>query len=172
MRDNDVFIGELRKEILAGQERRSKYVILKLGFITGIFGLSSITISSESLIPFIYLIPLVVVVFDLYILGEDYGVKRAGRFILGSPATPEEEKRWERTVHEKRDPVTAIANIFSSLIIVVAAIIILWDSQKNLSVYMIWCALSVMLVILSSVYGFYLVRLRKSLDKYLKKEGY
>ena len=83
MRKDGDFINGLREEILSGQERRSKYVILKLSFIVGLFGIGSMTISSVSLNSLIYLVPLVVAIFDLYILGEDFGVKRAGRFIKG-----------------------------------------------------------------------------------------
>jgi hypothetical protein len=171
MRDNNDFIGELREEISNGQERRSKYVVLKLSFIIGLFGIGSLTISSVSLIPLIYLIPFVVFVFDLYILSEDFGVKRAGRFIKGSPFAPTEERRWEKAVSENRDPVTRIASVVSSLIVIMVSAVALWKSEHTTLLYCIWCILSALLTIFTGFYGISLVRRTKKLDKYLKKEG-
>jgi hypothetical protein len=171
MRDNNDFIGELRKEIATGQERRSKYVVIKLTFIVGLFGIGSITISSTPLLPLIYLIPLVVFIFDLYILGEDFGVKRAGRFIRGSPYAPIEEIRWESAVHDNRDPITHIANALSSFIVIIVAGVTLWNSEHTSIFYIIWSMLSVLLVMISCIYGFILVRRMKKLDKYLKNDG-
>ena len=172
MRKDGDFINGLREEILSGQERRSKYVILKLSFIVGLFGIGSMTISSVSLNSLIYLVPLVVAIFDLYILGEDFGVKRAGRFIKGSPATPIEEKRWEQTVHDNRDPVTYIASVISSLIVIAVAIVALWKSEHTLILYRIWCVGCTLLIIFTAIYGYILVRKTNKLDKYLQKRGF
>ena len=169
MRSNDDFIGELRKEIATGQERRSKYVVLKLSFIIGLFGIGSMKISTVSLEPLIYLIPFVVFVFDLYIIGEDFGIKRAGKFIKGSPSAPTEERRWEETVFENRDPVTQIASIVSSLVVIIISAIALWKSEKNSALYLTWCIFSAILIILTWIYGFVLVRKTKKLEKYLKE---
>jgi hypothetical protein len=170
MRDNGDFVKDLRNEIYMGQERRTKYVLYKLSFIVGIFGVGSIKIGSVPLSPLLYLTTLVVLVFDLYILGEDFGVKRAGRFLIGSPAAPAEERRWERTVQVNRDPVTGIARFISSIIVLLFATLALWKTQHSSIFYYMWIFLSFSTIILISIYSHFLVGRLRKLDDYLKKK--
>ena len=171
MRDDGDFITDLRREIATSQDRRTKYVILKLSFIVGIFGVGSVNFSTVLMTPLIYLTTLVICVYDLYIIGEDYAVKRAGRFILGSPWAPYEEKRWEKTAKANRDPVTGLANVVSSFLVVVAAAIALFPSQHQEPFYTIWIFLSIAVLASLVGYGRSLVRRLKKLDNFLKTDG-
>jgi len=110
MRDNGDFIQDLRREIESTQARRHKYVLAKLafvtgllGFVTGLLGVGLAGKDSTATGQLLYLVPLVTFVFDLYILGEDFSVKRAGRFIRESAGSPDEERTWERAVTRTRD---------------------------------------------------------------------
>jgi hypothetical protein len=170
MRTNEDFIGDLRKEIVAGMERRFKYVIYKLSFIIGLFSIGYLTISTIQFFPLLYLIPFVAFVYDLYILAEDFGVKRSGRFIKGSFAAPPEERRYEKMVRINREPFRKYASIASSLIVIFFSVIILWYSQKNNIFYYIWLITVLIFVLLTFIYDKRLVRKNKSIDEYLKTE--
>src|SRR6185503_3161329 len=77
------FIKHLREEKLQTQTSRTKYVTQKLAYATGLLALGSLKSGSGSvdLSPLLYSVPLLALAFDLYILGEDYSVKRIGCFL-------------------------------------------------------------------------------------------
>jgi len=81
------FIKHIREEKLKQQDRRASYVRAKFTFVIGLFGVESILnsqINREDSIPLnliIYLIPFVTVLFDLYILGGEFAVKRIRGFL-------------------------------------------------------------------------------------------
>jgi len=122
MRDNGDFIQDLRREIESTQARRHKYVLAKLAFVTGLLGVGLAGKDSIATGQLLYLVPLVTFVFDLYILGEDFSVKRAGRFIRESAGSPDEERTWERAVIRTRDWFSYFAGPLSSALALVAAI--------------------------------------------------
>jgi phosphate/sulfate permease len=154
-RDNGDFLKDLRAEIAASQQRRVSFVKMKLTAILSIFGLGSIKVEflPTSLLP--ALVPLVVLVFDLFIIGENFGIRRAGKFFLSSSVAPEEERRWEYFAKAKRDPATAIANPVSSLIFLLVAAIYLWGplERQRPVVYWIWFAISAIFLLGTWVYS-------------------
>ncbi|MEW5949970.1 MAG: hypothetical protein AB1711_11250 [Thermodesulfobacteriota bacterium] len=154
MRTNGDFIRDLRAEIADGQERRTAYTKLKLTFVVGMLGIGSAAI--DNLIettPLLYLVPLIAFVFDLYILGEDFGIKRAGIFIKTSPAAPSEEKLWETKVEKKRDLFAFFATPLSSLLILIAATMGIKTSKTNLLPIIPWFLFNCVFVLLISLNG-------------------
>jgi hypothetical protein len=108
-RTNDSFLSDLRQEIFQAQKRRGQILTLKLSFISGFFGIGSLDKIANSGLEInanyvFYIIPFIALIFDLYLMGEDYGIKRAGQFIKESAETPRVEKEWEAYIAQgKRD---------------------------------------------------------------------
>lgn len=102
------FLKHLQDEKLKTQAARSSYVTQKLAYATGLLALGSLKPGSADLSLLLYLVPLLSTVFDLYILAEDYSVKRIGNF-LGEASPDPLEKTWEDYVHEYRDRYAPIA---------------------------------------------------------------
>ena len=124
MRDAGDFISDLRAEIEAGKAKRADYVKQKMFFAIGLLSVGNFETNRAedgSLIVLLYLVPLVVIAFDLFIIGEDFGVKRAGKFIATSQGAPEEEKSWECEIPDNRSSAPAFANITASSLAIIAA---------------------------------------------------
>ncbi len=118
------FIKHLHDEKLKAQETRSMYTEKKLAYVTALLGVGTISITAFKLSAILYLVPFVAATFDLYILGEDYSVKRIGAF-LGKRSKDTVEQAWEKWISKYRDPFAPIAMpILSTLLVVGAAIII------------------------------------------------
>lgn len=173
-RDDGDFFKDLRNEIGEFQKRRTSYIQAKLAFLVGLLGVGSISISSFPTSPLLYLTTFVVLVFDLYILGEDFGSKRAGLFLQKNIKSPPEERRWERTAFANRNPVGGIASLLSSLFVIIAAGISLFILKQNGTLYWIWVSLSISVIIATWTYSRILLsrlnKLRKFLDLEFKSE--
>ena len=171
-RDNCDFLRDLRGEIAAGQQRRSSLIRMKIAATIGLFGLSSFKIVNGSESSFFYLayfLPFVVLVFDLFIAGEDFSVKRGGRFMLLSEHAPDEEKCWEKVVNQNRPPYSKIAHVVASSIFMIVAAVSLWpQSKNNQRFYWSWILLSVISLSLSGVYHMTLKNRLDEIEKYLK----
>lgn len=147
MRDDGDFITDLRTEIDHLQDRRQKYVMAKLAFVTGLLGIGFAT--GENQPPtemLLYLIPLITFVFDLYILGEDFSIKRAGRFIRNCANAPKTEQIWEEVAFRTRDNYTLFAAPIASSLALFAAYVGLRVSGTN-SIPLWWVALGIMFVL-------------------------
>lgn len=154
MRTSGDFIKDLRLEIANGQERRTAYTKLKLTFVAGMLGIGAAAIDKIiQTAPLLYLVPLIAFVFDLYILGEDFGIKRVGIFIKTSPAAPSEEKLWESKVEKKRDIFAFFATPLSSLLILIAATIGITTSKTNLLPIVPWVIFNSIFVLLVFLNG-------------------
>jgi|SRR5690348_11560338 len=75
--------------------------------------------------------------FDLYILGEDYGIKRIGGFIR-QQLSSEVEAKWEEWIGQRRDPFATWAVPYLSVLVVVACAAVLWERHPNKIFYAIW----------------------------------
>ena len=124
-------LNSLRTEILATQERRAEYVRRKFVFVIGLLGIGSVSIGSDvKTLNLLYLAPIVSFAFDLYIVGEDFNIKRAGGFLKSDKSqASDSEKEWEQFARENRDPFSRIAGPLLSVIIFFASITQLW--QRN-----------------------------------------
>lgn len=101
------FISHLREEKLRQQDRRASYIRLKFTFVIGLF---SIAAALPSLTPdggtfyiygLFYLTPFVAVLFDFYILGGEFAVKRIRAFLHEQDARNDSEKLWDSFLSKK-----------------------------------------------------------------------
>ncbi len=122
------FIEHLHEEKLRTQADRTRYVAQKLAFVTGLMGLGSLGIGGEPMnLDFgnlLLLAPWVATAFDLYVLGEDYSVKRIGAF-LQAYGHSDIEHVWEAWVTEHRDHFAPLAMpLLTTIVLVGAAVIV------------------------------------------------
>ena len=166
MRDDGDFLKDLRAEIQATQSRRSAYIRHKFAFVIGLLGIGSISIAG----PFetlwvLYLVPFVAFSFDLYIFGEDFGIKRAGAFVRKiSTDAPEAEKQWEEFVNVNRDPMTKAASTILSLVVLLGAATGLFQSARDSLWYWIWTVLNVIVLVGLQLYRKHLADLEEKFD--------
>lgn len=144
------FVEKLRDEILASQDRRSALTRQKLAYVTATFGLGAITAEKfVSTIGLLFLAPVIAFSFDLYIAGEDFGIKRAGGFLgREGSSTSDEEKEWEKRVKKYYDPFSKVANPFVSLIVLIAAAVLLWGKYHKDFLYFPWLLINAILICL------------------------
>jgi hypothetical protein len=152
---NEKFICELRMEISAAQERRGKLGLAKLSFIVALLGFGSTNIGTgDATVFLLYLVPFVGLIFDLYILGEHFGIKRAGEFLRTSPEAPSEEVAWEEAMRSMRDRFSYAASLVSSTVVVAAAALaLIWkEGEGGLQWwYWLWLALSTISVVFVAI---------------------
>ena len=148
------FIAKLREEILTSQERRAALTKHKLSFVIATFGLGAITADKFETIGLLFLAPIIAFAFDLYIAGEDFGIKRAGGF-LGRPdsSADVEEREWEKRVRKYGDPFSKFANPFVSIIVLISAAVLLWNQYHATNLYSLWLFVNVILIIAVWVYS-------------------
>lgn len=138
------FAKKLRDEIQSGQSRRHEFCIKKLAFSSGLLGLGSLSIpfgdQQIDLSSLLWLVPIVALAFDFYIVAEDYGVKRAGKF-LGKPesGSSEPEQLWESEfVHAHNNPFASIAFFIVSVVLWAGAVIVIWQLNVNHTLVIVW----------------------------------
>lgn len=153
-------IKSLQEEKLQSQQRRSTYNMRKLIFVGSLFALGSIKVPLEINLSFVlYIVPFISICFDLYIWGEDYGIKRIGGFIR-EHLKDEPEAVWEDWVGKRRDPFATFAVPLLTLLVVVACAGILWEKKANQYFFIIWIFLNLLAIIYLFCYS---QRLRKRL---------
>lgn len=142
-----VFGEKLREEILKSQERRASLIIHKLSFVIATFGLGAVTAEKFQTIGLLFLAPIIAFAYDLYIAGEDFGIKRAGGF-LGRPDSDadDEEREWEKRVEKYWDPFSKFANPFVSMIVLMSAAVLLWSQYHTNNLYSLWLFVNVILI--------------------------
>jgi len=133
----DRFLKALNDEKLEAQKRRAEFNKLKLTFIGGLFALGSVEFKNIDLALVLYIVPFISICFDLYILGEDYGIKRMGGFVR-QQLPSEVEAKWEEWIGQRRDPFATWAVPYLSVLVVVACAAVLWERQPNKIFYAIW----------------------------------
>lgn len=163
MRDGGEFLKDLRAEIAATQLRRHGHIRAKMLFVVGLVGVGVASPLTTDLSAILYLIPLVVLVFDLQILGEDFGVKRAGAFIAKCLDSPDAEKTWEKSVQKNRDAFAPWADLLGSAFVLMIAAAALWDRAHGSTTYWAWLVLNGLVV--ASIWKFGRLRVH-SLNSY------
>ena len=146
MRDDGDFLKDLRSEIHSAQERRAAYTRQKFAFVTGFLGLGSISIQHLGTLPLLYIAPIVAIAYDLYILGENFGIRRAGAFLLKSEKSPDEERLWERAVRANRDVFAKIGGPLSSVLVLFASGVVLFPSQRLYWHFWIWAVVTLLIM--------------------------
>ena len=147
------FIKHLHAEKLKAQEWRTTYTLRKLAYATALLGIGSLQINIGSISTageinlglVLYLAPWVALAFDLYVLGEDYSVKRFGKFLQES--SPDDlERKWEKWVSQRRDPFAPFAMpILTTLLLLGAAVIIWIGGTARGQFYWWWLILTALL---------------------------
>jgi hypothetical protein len=122
MREDGDFLSDLRQDMADARERRHKFVIAKLTFVTGLLGLG-LSGGTQALPTghLLLLVPLVTFVFDLSIMGEDFAVKRIGKFMSLVDGVPPLEALWEKSLGKVRDRFSSYSAVLSSALALVAA---------------------------------------------------
>jgi len=128
-------VDSLRREISETQKRREKLNTLKLTFVTGLLGLGGVKFDDNGATTYqlLYLAPLVGVFFDLLILGEHFSIRRIGAFFR-TECGDKGEKEWQVFVRKKRDIFFKYGSIGFTVLIFLAAIVLLWMSQNSFTI--------------------------------------
>jgi len=151
------FLIDLRSEIRMLQESRSKYIRQKFIFVISLLGLGSVSIANIKTSTLLFIVPLISLAFDLYIIGEDFGIKRAGGFLKSKDSdSPENEKKWEKYVKENRDPFSFSAKPLLSALVLFVSSAFLYSSYKNYLFFWAWLILNVIILFSLQFYSKYL----------------
>lgn len=160
-KEEKFFLGEIYKEKITAQKRRGDLVTKKLGWVTGLLaaGIVNIKIAGNGIEIstansfLVYVAPVISLVFDLYILGENYGIKRMGCYIrMTMIDTP--DGNWETFVSPRRDIFSGFALFFSSMIILISSAIVLWHLPNNSEMFYIWIVILSVLLIFAHISAF------------------
>lgn len=145
---------KLRSEIQESKKYRHELVLRKFAFTTTLLGAGSLRklMVSESsidldLTSLLLLVPLVAIAFDLYILAEDYRIKRAGEFI--SRNGPLDEVGWENFCKDRPNLAATVSFAFVTAVYLVGAAFLLWSRKSESESYdpvLLWCWVSAVLV--------------------------
>jgi hypothetical protein len=150
MRNDGEFLKDLRQEINADEERRCTYIRHKLTFVISFLGLGSISLTDFEGVktwPLLYIAPVVALIFDLYIIGETFSIRRSGIFIRYSPKTPSQERLWEECVSDFRAMLPRIAGLTSSGLVLLASALGLWQFQCCNPLYYVWFVATLIIII-------------------------
>ena len=151
---------KLRAEINISKKNRHDFVLRKFSTITILLGAGSLrkidALQSIGIdfAPLLFLVPLIAIAFDMYILGEDFRIKRAGEFIRRHPKIiAENESEWEEYCSERTNWVAASSPGFVTLISLMIATVLL--IQSDYSTYILpWSIVVVVLLLGATIAGF------------------
>ncbi len=132
-------------------DKRGLLITLKISFVLGLLGMGTLKFGNPKLPSLVYVIPFVSFLFDLYILGENFGVKRIGYYFRNKcTESPKVEKNWEAFVLNNRDKFTKCAASYASSIILVictAYIFFILDIKTIILFKILWFFICVGLII-------------------------
>ncbi|OGI21118.1 MAG: hypothetical protein A2255_06690 [Candidatus Melainabacteria bacterium RIFOXYA2_FULL_32_9] len=115
----------LREEIVDTQQKRRECCIRKMAYIVGLFGAGSLfTLSAYTYgsIILLFLTPLIALAFDIYIVSEDFCVKRIGNFLkTREPEESPEYTEWEKFVELNDDTLFPMAFWLTTVLIYAAS---------------------------------------------------
>jgi hypothetical protein len=142
------FRGRLRDEIVSAQGVRAGLVREKLIFVVGALGLGTVSKGWLDSPALLLLVPVVASIFDMYIAGEDFHVKRIGGF-LGATVddASREEAAWEALAELNPDRFSQVANPGSSLLAIGGAALVVWKPTVQM-----WLWLNVSLVATTTIW--------------------
>jgi hypothetical protein len=145
------FVKHIHQEKLKAQEARTTFTLRKLAYATALLSLGSLDADIGQIIgagpidlsALLYLAPWAALAFDLYILAEDYSVKRFGEFLKAHSPDPM-EKAWENWVSENRDPYAPFAMSALTTLVWLGAVVVIWAGESaTLPVFVLWSVLTV-----------------------------
>lgn len=148
---------KLRAEIQESKKMRHDFVLRKFSFITILLGLGSLAskIPMDATIDFawlLFLVPIVAIAFDFYILTEDFRIKRAGEFLKSDiKSVDEDEKEWEEYSKNNQNIASTFAFSFVTLIYLLGAATLLFQSNnETINAYFWWWVVFVELALIYS----------------------
>ena len=126
------FLKHLHKEKLKTQAERAKYIFSKLAFITGLFGLGSLKIGNVTANGVFFLIPVIVIGYDLYINAADSSIKKIGAFLgkNNKAGSGDSEKAWEKSSGDNRDKIAPLASCLLSFVATIGAWKCFYDNSN------------------------------------------
>ena len=132
------FIKRMHEEKLESQRRRADFNIRKFLFVGALFSVGAAKLPKDiDLTLVLYIVPVISICFDLFILGEDYGIKRIGGFIRNNcPDTV--DASWEVWIGSKRDPFATFAVPLLTLLVLTACVAIIWSTQQCSAWFWVW----------------------------------
>jgi hypothetical protein len=157
----------LREEIEQGQARRHDYCLKKLAFSTGLLGIGALSVpfkgSELDLTPLLWLVPVVVLGFDLYIVSEDFGVKRAGAFLgLPESSASKAEQLWESSfLRTYSSPFASVAFFLVTLVVIAGALGMLLQVGANRGLVTLWITVMVVAELALLLYS---LRMRRKFE--------
>ncbi len=153
---------KLRNEIQGAKRYRHDFILRKFGFATGLLGIGSLSTTLPdgtqiNFIPLLYLVPLIAIAFDSYILVEDYRIKRAGEFIRRKQCSAADtEVEWENFAHEYPNKGSNIAFFFVTVLYLFGAASVIFQTSPNALLFVTWIILVMSFEIILLVIAFYL----------------
>lgn len=123
----------LHNERIRTQNERSKLIIQKLTFIAVFFGIVSINIGIriEEIFGILYLIPPLVICYDLYIMSSDSRIERIDTFLGRHPISTagKAEHEWTYFCESNRDSLAISANALFSIMATAGAGVFIYSQQ-------------------------------------------
>jgi hypothetical protein len=140
------FIENLRNELLETQKARLKLTIQKLTFVISLLGVGSAFNPCNNLNYLILLAPIVAIIFDFYITGENFGIRRIGIFLKNIDTAPISLRKWEFLLNKNNVVGASHRDIFASwalpiasiLVFTISIIITLMTPNTNKTVLICW----------------------------------
>ena len=164
------FLEHLHTEKFLHKEQRHKHVIHKLVLSGGFFGLGQLTNNANLFHLFLYIVPFISLIHDVYIFSEHFKVHRVGVFIrkvMACPPVSNEELAWEKFAQEHPEKnakwasfaYTILITIFSALAVYYSDYV---ESGALAGLYYYWVFLCVFATL--AVFGFS-ATLQNKIDK-------
>ena len=136
---------QLRNEMHLFLSRRHDYSLRKLSFCTGLLGLGTISVTvgtDQFAVPaLLYLVPFIAIAFDLYIVAEDYRVKRAGVFLRRLAVHADaDERAYETFVGDSANHAAPLTFAVVTGIMLGLSAFVLWATSPHKVVFFLWLA--------------------------------
>jgi len=120
------FLKVLHEEKIATQKLYSQYTLVKLSFLTIILGIGAGNFSQIFVLPsmtnsnsfLLYVVPVIVICFDLFIFSADLSVFRMGAWFKSPEFEGNLCNKWENFIQNKRTSFRIGANSIVSLLLI------------------------------------------------------
>lgn len=155
------FLNHIRQEKLDSQQRRYEYTKLKFLIVVGLLGVGNWKFSdgSENYL-LLYLVPFVGFAIDLYVHGENFGIRRIGYFLKEVSEHIAMERAWELFVDRNRDQFTRLSiNVVSGLVFI-GTFFILQFKKENFfrdnhpTIHYSWIVINVFVLLVLIVFNY------------------
>lgn len=156
MERSRAFIQHLYKEKEIHKEHRHRHVIHKLFLTSSFFGLGQLPMSNELLNLFLYIVPVIAIVHDIYIFAEHEKIRRIGLFIrkfknVANSSICPEEIAWEEFAKGNREKWAVIGSLIYTCVITgfsAFAISRIETLNSNPMIFNWWLGLMILLIVL------------------------